>query len=305
MTTTDLTPAATESFAPVAVTIDDGPLTPDTTGTRGWRACLVLDPEERTVYAFTAIGSGTPMNVWHNRALAISVNALTSGEHLRELLEGDEAQALLADLCDQYEGEEWDGHNNVGCWTCDEETGLPEHTDAVAALEAMIEDVPSYWNAADWISGAYSECKREVRAAILSARDEAAEEAALDELADEWIDADGDAILDRADVRKQIDAMVEDLVRGTDADVEDVYVVEGDDINALDDCDLDTVLADVANLGETWVVVEATSDVGAARKARTLRAQGGAACVAEVRRLAAEWTYPADALNRIVAALPA
>lgn len=301
MTTADMTPAAAETFAPITVTIDDGPLTPDTTGTRGWRACLVLDPEERTVYAFTAIGSGTPMNVWHNRALALSVDATVSGEHLRDLLEGDEAQAILADLCDTYEGTHWDGHNNVGCWACDE-TGMPEHTAGVAALEQMIEGVPSYWSAAEWLSGAWSECKREVEEVILSAKDEAAEGVALDALADKWIEADGDAILDRADVRKQISAMVEELTEG---DAEEVYVVEGAEINALDDCDLDAVLTDISNLGETWVVVEATTEVGAARKARALRAQGGAACVAEARRLAAEWTYPGDALNRVAAALPA
>lgn len=302
MTTTDMTPAATETFAPVAVTIDDGPLTPDTTGTRGWRACIVVNPETRTVTISAIIGSGTPANVWHNRALALSVGALASGKHLRDLLEGDDAQALLADLCDQYEGTRWDGHNNVGTWACDDETGLPDYTVPVATLEQMIEGVPSYWSAADWISGAYSECKREVEKAILSAKDESAEAAALDALANEWIAADGDAILDRADVRKQIDAIVDDLAEGGE---EEVYVVEGAEVNALEDCDLDAVLADIANLGETWVVVEATTEVGAARKARTLRAQGGAACVAEVRNLAAEWTYPGDALDRIVSALPA
>ena len=27
----------------------------------------------------------------------------------------------MADLCDTYEGTHWDGHNNVGCWACDED----------------------------------------------------------------------------------------------------------------------------------------------------------------------------------------
>jgi len=196
----------------VLIKISNGPLTPDTTGTRGWSASLVLDPEERTVYAFTTIGSGTPMNVWHNRALALSVGALASGKHLRDLLEGDEAQAILADLCDQYKGTEWDGRNNVGIWPCDEDTGLPDYTVPVATLEQMIEGVPSYWSAADWLSPAWSECKRDVEDAILSSKDEAAEDAALDALADKWIEADSDAILDHDDVRKCIDIMVEEIL---------------------------------------------------------------------------------------------
>jgi len=69
--------------------------------------------------------------------------------------------------------------------------------------------------------------------------------------------------------------------------------------------DLDVAIADVANLGETWALVSAASEIDAWRKARALLPQGGAAVVAEARRLAGDWSYPGDAIDRIVVALPA
>jgi hypothetical protein len=309
MTNLDTVTAAPETtIAPVAVAIDDGPVTPDADGrNRGWRASLVLDPAERRVTLFTCIGSGVPADVWHNRALAIAVDTSASGEAVRAILEGDDAQAILADLCDMYEGDTWDGHNHVGSWPCDE-TGMADYVGPLASLEAMIAEAPCYQSAADWCSPAWSECKREVEAAILGAKDAAAEEAALAALVDKWAtDArDNGALIDANDLRKQLDAMAEEL-RGDGE--EDVYVVHagGDmvDTNALDTWDLDRLLSDIAGLGETWALVEATSELDATVKARTLRAQGGAAVVAEARRLAGEWNYPGDAIDRIVAALPA
>jgi hypothetical protein len=175
-------------------------------------------------------------------------------------------------------------------------------------LEAMIAEAPCYQSAADWCSPAWSECKREVEAAILGAKDADAEEAALTALVDKWAtDArDNGALIDAADLRKQVDAMAEELA-GDLADDETLYVVEGARVDALRDCDLGAVLADVGSLGETWCLVEATSEIRAARKARTLRAQGGAACVAEVRRLGDEWTCAMDGRDGVaalVAALP-
>ncbi len=307
MTTIDT--IATETVAPVTIAIDDGPVTPDADGRgRGWRASLVLDPEERRVTLFACIGSGTPADVWHNRSLSLAIDAAASGEAVRTILEGDDAQAILADLCDQYEGDTWDGHNQVGRWPCDE-NGMPDHVGPLANLEAMIAEAPCYQSAADWCSPAWSECKREVESAILGAKDTAAKEAALAALVDKWaVDArDNGALIDANDLRKQVDAMAEELA-GDLADDETLYVVEGARVDALRDCDLDAVLADVGSLGETWCLVEATSEIRAARKARTLRAQGGAACVAEVRRLGDEWTCTMDGRDGVaalVAALPA
>lgn len=128
------------------------------------------------------------------------------------MLEGEDAQSLLLEICDTYEGTRWNGNNNVGCWSCDEETWTPDYTVPVDALEQMIErDVPSYWSAADWLSGAWSECKEQVLLVLLKFKDRDSEESELDALADEWIAADTDAILDRADVCKQIDLMVEEI----------------------------------------------------------------------------------------------
>jgi hypothetical protein len=309
MTTIDTVTAAPETtIAPVTVAIDDGPVTPDADGrSRGWRATVIVSPTERRASLFTAIGSGVPADVWHNRVLSLAVNTAASGEAVRAILEDDAAQAILADLCDQYEGDRWDGHNHVGRWPCDE-GGTPDYLPLIMRLEAMIAEAPCYSSAADWCSPAWSECKREVEAAILGAKDADAEEAALTALVDKWAtDArDNGALIDAADLRKQVDAMAEELA-GDLADDETLYVVEGARVDALRDCDLGAVLADVGSLGETWCLVEATSEIRAARKARTLRAQGGAACVAEVRRLGDEWTCAMDGRDGVaalVAALP-
>ena len=297
----------TETVAPVAIAIDDGPVTPDADGrNRGWRASLILDPTERRVTLFTRIGSGTPVDVWHNRALSLSVDAAADGAAVRAILEGEDAQATLAGLCDMYEGDEWDGHNRVGRWPSTD--GIEDHVGPVASLEALVAEAPCYSSAADWCSPAWGECKREVEAAILAAKDDAAEEAALAALADEWAtDArDNGALIDATDLRGQVNAMAEELAGDLSGD-ETLYVVEGARVDALCDCDLDTVLADVAHLGETWCLIEATSEIRAARKARTLRAQGGAACVAEVRRLGDEWVCTMgerDGVAALVAALP-
>ena len=308
MTTTDTIAAdTTETIAPVAIAIDDGPVTPDADGrSRDYRASLVLDPEKRRVYLFTCIGSGSPADVWHNRALSITVDTSADGAAVRAILEGEAAQSLLVDLCDMYEGDTWNGHNHVGSWPHTD--GLADHVAPVASLEAMIAEAPCYSSAADWCSPAWSECKREVEAAILGAKDADAEEAALAALVDKWAtDArDNGALIDADDLRKQVDAMAEELT-GDLADDETLYIVEGARVDALRDCDLDVVLADVGSLGETWCLVEATSEIRAARKARTLRAQGGAACVAEVRRLGDEWTCimdGRDGVAALVAALP-
>jgi hypothetical protein len=304
MTTIDTVTAAPETtIAPVTVAIDDGPVTPDADGrSRGWRATVIVSPTERRASLFTAIGSGVPADVWHNRVLSLAVNTAASGEAVRAILEDDAAQAILADLCDQYEGDRWDGHNHVGRWPCDED-GTPDYLSLIMRLEAMIAEAPCYQSAADWCSPAWSECKREVEAAILGAKDADAEEAALAALVDKWAtDArDNGALIDAADLREQVDAMADE---SGDADVYVVDIIDGTPrCDTLDTVDLDADVEDMANLGETWALVEAASEVDAWRKARALFAQSGV--VAEARRLAGEWTYPGDALDRIAAALPA
>lgn len=309
MTTIDTIAAdTTETVAPVTVAIDDGPLTPDHDGrSRGWDASLHLDPEDRTVTVHAGIGNGTTFAVWHGRALSLAVDKAASGEHLRAVLESEEAQTILDEICGCYEGERWDGNNNIGQWSKDED-GEEPHRALVDQLEAMIAEVPCYSSAADWIGCAWGECRSEVEAAILGAASDGAEEAALDALAVAWIDNAEETILDRGDVRDQIDAMAEQLVE--DGAERDVYLAEvtgggAPECAPLDTMDLDKTLADIANIGETWCIVEASTPVDAWRKARALRSQGGAVVVAEARRLAGEWNYPEDALDRIVAALPA
>jgi len=188
--------------APLTVSIQDGPLTPDFDGrNRGWRACLLLDPEDRTVSVFACIGSGTPEPVWHRRALTVSVNQAASGEHVAALVEAN--AALVQQIFDRYEGSHWDGNNTVGTW----DEGDDGDLDAlVQHLEAALEQAPTYWAAGDWLSGDWGGCRREVAQALADGRD-------LDQLAAEWVagGARDGALLTRRDVRAQIDQMVEEV----------------------------------------------------------------------------------------------
>lgn len=199
------------------IAIDDGPVTPDYDGaSRGWRACLILDPEDRTVSLYRCIGSGTPVNVWHNRALTASINIAASGEAVAEILR-EHASAVEA-IFDSYEGSEWDGHNHVGSWATDDQQ-MPTYTADLASLEAALEDAPTYWSAGDWLEGDWSGSKRELRKALAAGQ-------TADEVAAAWVASgrsDG-ALLDHDDVAKQIARMVKEI---EEEDADD----EGDDEN--------------------------------------------------------------------------
>jgi len=205
----------------IDIDIDDGPVTPDHDGRgRGWQAILILDPEAREVTVHAAIGGAVPAPLWHGRWLSVSLKAAASGEHLRDLLKGEEAMGILNDIFDCYEGSRWDGHNHVGVWKCEvhDETEhgtvktWPHHA-MTEALQRMVEDVPCFWSAADWLEPAWSECKREVQKIIEKTDEGPDRDDAISVLVDEWItDAStNDALIDADDLRKQIGAMVQEL----------------------------------------------------------------------------------------------
>lgn len=200
----------------IAIRIDDGPLTPDFDGrSRGWKAILVLDPEDRDVTVFTCIGSGTPMSVWHNRALGVAVNEAAAGESVRAILEDHRNQidAIFA----TYQGTRWDGSAHVGQWSTDE-SNVPEYALLLEALELALESASAYWSAGDWLGGDWSGCKRELANAMAEAGDDEDRDAVLDRVAAQWVEEgkSNDALLDLADVRRQIDRMVEQLDKETD-----------------------------------------------------------------------------------------
>lgn len=303
---TETTPATIE---PVTIRIDAGPVTPDFDGrSRGWQAVLILDPDDRDVTLHAGIGAGTPGNVWHNLALSLSINEAASGEALTEILESDEAQSLLAAICDSYEGTRWDGHNTVGVWAKEEnEDGeflAYTHEAHVARLEEMLSEAATFWSAGDWFAGAGSNCRADVRKAILASATEEAERLALAALVTGYVTdgAENDALLDEGDVAKYVARLAAEATDEYRADI--FYVVQRDGtICTIDDADLDECVADAGNLGETWWVVEATSPVKAWRATRALRAEGTSAARAELRRLESAWE--SEALTALVAALPA
>lgn len=297
---TETTPAAVE---PVTIRIDAGPVTPDFDGrSRGWQAVLILDPDDRDVTLHAGIGAGTPGNVWHGLALSLSINTAASGEALTEILESDEAQALLAAICDSYEGTRWDGHNTVGVWAKDED-GEPLYATDIAVLSDMLKEAANYWAAGDWFAGAWHEVRAEVRAAILASATEEAERLALAALVSNYVTgaAADNALLDESDVAE----CVADLAaQATDEDEDDTFwCVEPDGTTTPLADVVESCVADAGNLGETWWVVEATSPVKAWRATRALRAEGTSAARAELRRLESAWE--SEALTALVAALPA
>lgn len=300
--TTTETPAAVETTetagADITISVDAGPVTPDFDGcSRGWSAELILDPEDRTVVLNAKIGNGTPAFVWHNRAITLSVNESADGEAIERILEAH--REAIDEAFETYEGASWDGHNMVGSWESDDD-GRPLHEAILGSLQDEINGAPCYWSACDWLGGAWSECRRDLEGRIGDLGGEALAKK-LGEVAEAWANegASNDALLDADDVRKQIDRMVEELREGNEC----LWIVESGEATALNECEVQAAIDDLKNLGETWVVVEATSEYAARVAARAVREQGAGAGLATVRALLDSWN--SDKLERIGEHLPA
>lgn len=308
-------PVATEEHPdpapqPVSVSIPDGPVTPDADGrSRGWSAALVVDPESRSAYLFTTIGAGTPGNVWHGRARCYTVNPAASGERLRALLESEEGQRLLAEICDAYQGAEWDGHNLRGQWAAGTEDDGTADDAAGLALEARLAELPTYWAAGDWIGGDRPGVAREVRELVLAAESDEAEARALRQYAERMAeDAARDALLDADDLETEIKALAEEA-RAEDEDTEEdrpFWVVErgieGEpSIVLLREQDRGPLLGGLPKLGKAWAIVEASTPVRAWVAARALLAQGPEATVEHLRALERQWSD--ETIEALVAAL--
>jgi len=170
-----------EDAGSVVVNIGDGPVTPDFDGkSRGWAARLILDPEDRTVTLHATVGGGIPASVWHGRACALSIPADAAGESVRSILESEVAQEHLRAIFAAYAGAEWDGGNKVGVWNREDPEDPKSrgaHIRNLEELEALLEEVHRYQDAASWIGGETATVCAEARAAVAGLKGEAAEAA--------------------------------------------------------------------------------------------------------------------------------
>ena len=172
----------------IKVCIEDGSVTPDNDGrNRGWNCCLELDPEDRAVSVSSHIGSGISAKAFHHRTVCLSLSTCASGKHVRELLEGDEAQEIMDDICDMFEGVEWDGHNNVGKWRSGDDGCEEPHMDLVRKLEEMLESVPDFTSASSYIGCASGDMREEIREKVGKLLGEDRDRA-IEELAKQWVE---------------------------------------------------------------------------------------------------------------------
>jgi len=113
-----------------------------TSGTNGG---LLVDPEDYTVSTWWHVGAGIPMSVYHGRAMLIAVPTDATEEGIREWIEVHRSE--LTELCDLYEGSEWDGNNHIGRWS----QSAGSHDEVELLHRSALEDIPCYWSAADWL----------------------------------------------------------------------------------------------------------------------------------------------------------
>ena len=104
--------------------------------TAGWRCYLVLDPRELDVYSWSIVGAGEPGEVYHKRCRMLSVRVRTDGAWVREQLESEQGQRILAGVSEAWQGAEWDGSNMIGRWDWEMLEGIERD------LERLLEEAP-------------------------------------------------------------------------------------------------------------------------------------------------------------------
>lgn len=122
-------------------------------GHTGYAHYLVLDlsEDEPSVYLWYGTGTlGTPMHLWHNVGWSFGLPLNVDAGAVVETLESDEAQALLAEVCAQFEGTEWNGSNHVGVWDKSDKAEA-RRRDISHELESLFENLSTYWDAGDWL----------------------------------------------------------------------------------------------------------------------------------------------------------
>jgi len=115
----------------------------------GARNFLLIDPEDRSIGTWSNVGFGVPRSVFNGRAIMMRLPEPYVPEMIEEYILGN--LETFDDIFSTYQGAEWDGNNHVGRW---------ENPESLAELEHEIEEdlleLPTYWDAADWLSGDYS-----------------------------------------------------------------------------------------------------------------------------------------------------
>lgn len=161
----------TTTAAPVKVTRVDteAQIDPYRANTGGLTVTAInIDPESRTVmlYQNEPGNNGTPSRVWHGIEIDCRIadhhstgsfddgterhvetfNVYPDADAARAYLEGDEAQAMLATICDGHRVE-WDGNNHVGRRSDKADAALFE---LLMGIDALPEG-PTYWTAEEWL----------------------------------------------------------------------------------------------------------------------------------------------------------
>lgn len=172
----------------------------------GEHASLWLDPEDRTVSVYRAIGNGVPSSVWHSRSRLVALGADVELEGVEVVLRAHEG--LIAELFALYAGTEWDGSNHVGGWS--DQDRVNEIVEALNDAIGREGAVRSYWDAGDWMSPA----KPDVMTALRSALRERADgdlDAAIESVASDEVDAASDeALIDHDDAVRELTRWAED-----------------------------------------------------------------------------------------------
>jgi hypothetical protein len=166
----------------------------------GEAASLWLDPEDRTVSVYRAIGSGVPSSVWHCRSRLVSIGADVELEGVEKILRSNEG--LIAELFGLYAGTEWDGNNHVGGWSDQDRANdiVEAISDAIGAEGA----VRSYWDAGDWMSPAKPDVMTALRAALRE-RADGDLDAAIESVASDEVGAASDqALIDHDDTVREL-----------------------------------------------------------------------------------------------------
>lgn len=136
-----------------------------------WRHRLYVDPESRRVSMHEQYGAGTPMHVWHNRAVLLRIPSNAVGSAIRAIVESDECLDLLGALCDLFVETRWDGSNHVGVWQRqpgDDEYHSGRH-EIEEQIEALFFEVPTYWSAREYLGPVWGQDEADAVRARLEA----------------------------------------------------------------------------------------------------------------------------------------
>ena len=121
-------------------------------GVSGASYRLVIDPTDRDVSDYAAVGNGIPMHAFHHHTRMLPVNNNIVGAELLAMLRGAEAQEIIAGIIGHWQGKEWDGNNHIGVWSTDEHGGPAEALEALEhQLSELLAAVPVYVDADDYV----------------------------------------------------------------------------------------------------------------------------------------------------------